>query len=173
MGCLDTREVEEPLAGGSDWVSPTDYQILLNNLRTSLNQQNVQNYLRCFNRDGLSFQPAAPLQVFNESLWANWSVDDEQTYLNNLFANLAGATGGNLILNEVDLRDVSSDSLRYVGNYVYQVRHDDTTITDVFRGQLQFVMRVNTFNEWEIFRWIDLETAVDSSWSLLKLTYIQ
>ncbi len=156
--CLEVRDVEPPsAAGGSDWVSPTDYQILLDNLRTSLNQQNVQNYLRCFNREELAFEPVASFLALNESLWSNWSVDDEQTYLNNLFANIAGPTGGILFLEELDLRDVSSDSLRYVGSYRYQVRHGDTTITDVFRGQVQWVMKVNQFNEWEIFRWIDIE----------------
>ncbi len=109
----------------------------------------------------------------NPSVWSNWSIQDEQTYISNLFANLTGVNGGLLNLTEVDLQDVSADSLRYVGNYVYQVRHADTTITNEFRGQLSYVIKRNEFNEWAIHRWEDIETVPDSSWSLLKLTYIQ
>jgi hypothetical protein len=38
---------------------------------------------------------------------------------------------------------------------------------------LEFLCKVNSFNEWEISRWIDYETREDSSWSRLKLNYVQ
>ncbi|MEM9935892.1 MAG: hypothetical protein AAF824_19865 [Bacteroidota bacterium] len=173
LGCFETRQVETPSSTASDWISPTDYQILLSNLSTAITQRNTQNYIRCFERDQLRFTPAAALLNANPSIWSNWSIEDEQTYINNLFANLTGVNGGLLTLTEVDLQDVSADSLRYVGNYIYQVRHADTTITNEFRGQLSYVIKRNEFNEWAIHRWEDIETVPDSSWSLLKLTYIQ
>lgn len=171
--CFDVRPVEPPGVGSSDWVSPTDYQILLENLKASLAQQNTQNYLRCFDEEGFSFEPAASLRVDNASLWASWSLQDEQTYLDKLFVELTAVSGNSLILEEVDLQDVSADSLRYLGRYTLRMNHPDTSLTTLFRGQVQWTLKVNEFNEWSIHRWTDLEVARDSSWSLLKLRFIQ
>ena len=173
LGCFQTRPVEPPGTGSSDWVSPTDYEILLQNLRSSIAQRNPQNYLRCFNQDSLRFLPAASLFNEHESIWRPWSALDEQTYLDNAFADLTSPSGNQLLLKEQDLQDVSSDSLRYVGEYTLRINHADTSLTTLFRGQLQLLIKTNDFNEWEIYRWEDIELYQDSSWSQLKLRYIQ
>ena len=172
-GCFNTRAVEPPGQGNSDWVSPTDYEILLANLRTSIAQTNVQNYLRCFNRDSLEFVPVFELFNNNESIWLNWSIQDEQTYLENTLNNLTVNAGQSLLLEEQDLQDVSSDSLTYVGLYQLRINHTDTSLTTLFKGQLQMTIKRNEFNEWEIHRWTDIQLVPDSSWSQLKLRYIQ
>lgn len=173
ISCFRVRPVEEPGSSNSAWVSPTDYQILLRNLQTSISQRNSQNYLRCFNPDVFRFTPAASLRTNNEAVWQSWSSLDEQTYLENVFARLAVTSGNSLNLEQTDLQDVTADSLRYVGNYQLRINHGDTTLTDLFRGQIQLVIKLNAFNEWEIHRWTDVETFRDSSWSLLKLRFVQ
>ena len=173
MACFKTRPVEPPLNANSDWISPTDYQILLDNLKTAIAKRNTQNYLRCFEEASFRFSPAASLLINNESVWQNWSLQDEQTYLDKLFAELTAISGNSLILEEVDLQDVSSDSLRYLGKYTLRMNHPDTNLTTLFIGQVQWVVKINEFNEWTIHRWQDLEVARDSSWSSLKLRYIQ
>ncbi len=172
LGCFEIRPVEPPSSSSSDWVSPTDYIILLDNLKRSMAEGNVQNYLRCFDQDHFHFAPAASLFNNNESVWLNWSLLDEQASLENLLVELGGS-GSSLSLLEADLQDVTADSLRYVGEYNLRINHDDTTFTTLFRGQLQFLIRLNSFNEWEIERWADIETHPDSSWSLLKLRFTQ
>ena len=171
--CFQIRPVEPPGVGSSDWVSPTDYEILLANLKTSIAQRNPQNYLRCFNQDSLRFLPAPSLFNEHESIWQNWSILDEQSYLDNLFGNLSSPTGNTLLLEEQDLQDVTSDSLRYVGEYILRMNHTDTTLSTLFKGQLQLLIKVNNFNEWEIHRWEDIELYQDSSWSHLKLRFVQ
>jgi hypothetical protein len=171
--CFSVRTVEPPLRATSDWISPTDYEILLSNLSLAVQQANVQNYLRCFNRDSLRFVPVASLVNSNETIWSSWGIQDEQAYLENTLANLSVSSGQSLILNETDLQDVSSDSLRYVGRYTLRINHTDTALTTLFRGQLQLTIKRNDFNEWEVHRWTDIELAPDSSWSLLKLRYAQ
>lgn len=171
--CFRTRDVEPPVQSNSDWISPTDYTILLDNLKRSAGQRNVQNYLRCFNQESFVFQPSTPVFTGNEIIWSDWSWQDEQAWFNNVISNL-GLTGGNsLELDEVDIQSFSSDSLRYIGDYDLRMNHTDTSLTVHFRGQLEFLCKVNSFNEWEITRWIDYETRVDSSWSRLKLNYVQ
>jgi hypothetical protein len=173
MACFNVRPVEPPSSSASDWVSPTDYTILLSNLETAVARRNTQNYLRCFNADVLRFVPAPSVFNNNESIWINWSIRDEQTYLENALADLTLLAGNSLTLRETDLRDVSSDSLRYVGEYTLRMNHGDTTITQLFKGQVEWVIKVNAFNEWEIYDWSDIEAYPDSSWSLLKLRYIR
>ena len=171
--CFQTRPVEPPGTNASDWISPTDYQILLGNFSTAIAKGNTQNYLRCFNQDSLRFTPAASLFNDNESIWLNWSIQDEQTYFDNMEADLSVNTGNSLVLIETDLQTVTSDSLKYVGDYTLRINHRDTLLTTLFKGQIQLLIRLNSFNEWEIFRWEDIETKMDSSWSQLKLKYVQ
>ncbi|MEL6651892.1 MAG: hypothetical protein AAFQ87_13910, partial [Bacteroidota bacterium] len=146
---------------------------LLDNLQLAVNQRNVQNYLRCFEQEELDFEPVASLFNNNENIWANWSISDEQAYFDNFVADLAVTTGNSLSLTETDLQDVTSDSLKYVGDYLLRVNHSDTSLTTLFRGQLQMLLQLNEFNEWEIKRWTDIEIFADSSWSELKLRYVQ
>lgn len=171
--CFKTREVEPPVVSSSDWVSPTDYQILLSNLTRSISQRNVQNYLRCFHQDSLAFLPSTSVLTGRELLWQNWSWQDEQAWFDNVIADLGITSGNFLNLTEVDLQSFSSDSVRYIGNYELVLNHTDTALPVKFLGQLEFLCRVNDFNEWEIWKWQDYETQVDSSWSLLKLSYVQ
>ena len=171
--CFQIRPVEPPGRPISDWVSPTDYEILLQNLREAIAQGNTQNYLRCFQQDSLRFAPAATLFNDNESIWLNWSIFDEQAWFDNMLANLSTGAGNTLLLQQQDLQDVTSDSLRYVGAYTLRINHTDTTLTTLFQGQLQLVIKTNGFNEWEIHRWTDIELYPDSSWSELKLRFVQ
>lgn len=171
--CFQIRPVEPPDSATSDWISPTDHEILLDNLKRAVAQSNTQNYLRCFQVDSFEFFPVARLFNDNEPIWANWSVQDEQGYLENVLANLTVTGSNSLLLSQTDLQDVSADSLRYLGSYSLRVNHTDTSLTTLFSGQLQLLIKRNTFNEWEIHRWTDIETATDSSWSELKLRYVQ
>lgn len=169
--CFSTRNVETPDSGISNWVSPTDYATLLANFQNAVANRNTQNYLRCFSADSMTFLPAASLS--NQPVWRTWALRDEQAYFENVLQNLVSQSGNTLTLNQVDIRDVTPTSLRYVGDYRLTIAHKDSTLTRLFRGQVQFVMRLNAFNEWEIRRWEDVETHPDSSWSALKIRFVQ
>ncbi|MBK9451406.1 MAG: hypothetical protein IPN95_18740 [Bacteroidetes bacterium] len=165
--------MEPPSQTSSDWISPTDHNILLANLIRSVDQQNVQNYLRCFKADAFRFNPSTQTYTGNELIWDSWSWQDEQAWFSNLKENLGLNSGNRLTLDQVDLQAFSSDSLRYIGEYDLVMNHTDTSLTVRFVGQLEFLCKVNSFNEWEIARWTDYETKQDSSWSRLKLNYVQ
>ncbi|HHG83802.1 MAG TPA: hypothetical protein ENJ82_03550, partial [Bacteroidetes bacterium] len=122
-GCFKTREVEPPSQASSDWISPTDYTILLSNLQRSVGQRNVPNYLRCFRQEEFVFQAATPVYTGNGILWDNWSWQDEQAWFNNVLLNLGLASGNYLELSQVDLQSFNSDSLRYVGDYELVMNH--------------------------------------------------
>lgn len=171
--CMRTREVEPPSTTTSDWIPPTDYTTLLANWKKATSTLNIQNYLRCFSRDSLRFVPPTSVYTGNQLIWDNWSYADEQTWFSSAIANLSISSGNSLVINQTDLQNVTADSLRFVGDYILQLNHADTTVPTRLKGELQLVMRLNPFNEWEIARWVDFETAPDSSWSRLKLAYVQ
>lgn len=171
-GCFRTRPVEPPDNTLSNWVSPTDYTILLRNFQNAIANRNTQNYLRCFNPDSMRFVPAA--SKANQSLWNTWGIRDEQAYFENMLQDLGSLSGNALTLKQTDLRDVTATSLRYVGTYRLVVNHRDSTVTRVCTGQIQLLMRLQAAtSEWEIRQWDDVETVPDSSWSELKVRYIQ
>ncbi|MCB9232220.1 MAG: hypothetical protein H6581_11180 [Bacteroidia bacterium] len=172
-GCFNVREVEPPQTS-SDWISPTDYSILLDNFERAVSQKNSQNYLRCLPAQGFKFKPSTSvLAQDNQSIFVNWSVIDEQTWLENVVADLGVVTGNSLEVKEVNLLEVTPDSVKFVGTYNLFMQHSDTSMTTRFLGQVEFVFKINGFNEWEIHRWTDYESHPDSSWSLLKLHYAQ
>jgi hypothetical protein len=173
LGCLRTRDVEPPDQQNSDWVSPVDYTTLLDNLKRSVSQLNVQNYLRCFRADGFVFVPSTPVFTGNELIWGDWSWQDEQTWFNNINENIGLSNGNSLQLQEVGLQSFAADSIRYVADYRLRMNHTDTSLTVEFAGQAEFLFQLNSYNEWEISKWVDFETKVDSSWSRLKLNYVQ
>jgi hypothetical protein len=171
--CFNTRDVEPPDQSSSDWVSPTDYTILLKNFERAIGQQNIQNYLRCMKADHLRYVPSTPTYTGNQLIWDSWSWQDEQAWFSNVKEHLGLSSGNGLALHQVDLQSFSSDSVRYIGDYELVMNHTDTALTVRFVGQLEFLCKTNAYNEWEIARWIDYETHPDSSWSRLKLAYVQ
>ena len=170
-GCFRTREVEPPGTNSSEWISPTSYPILLDNLERAIEQRNSQNYLRCFNDDSLKFVPATNVYINNEILWDNWNTTDERTYIENLFANLAILSGNYLNFTESNLQSLSQDSVTWTGLYELNINHKDSLLTTKLKGQVEFLIKINQFNEWEIQRWTDTELFADSSWSALKLRF--
>lgn len=90
-----------------------------------------------------------------------------------MLANLSVSTGNSLVLQETDLQNVTGDSLTYVGEYSLRINHTDSSLTTLFKGQMQLLVKLNAFNEWEIKRWQDVELYPDSSWSQLKLSFVQ
>ena len=174
QGCFSTRPVEPPENPLSGWITPINHTILLENFRTAIAESNTANYKRCFVQDSFVFSPLGALFNSHEAIWRNWSLNDEQTWFNNLKNSAVGTGGNNLTLSNPLIQNQSSDSLTYSADYTLTVNHNDTTLTKVFNGQLQFSFYLNSSkNEWEIKRWNDLSAIPEVSWSQLKIAFIQ
>lgn len=170
--CFRTRIPEPPDTSGSGFVLASDYQTLLSNFKTAIQAGNTQNYKRCINENMFRFSPA-PAQVNgHEAIWQNWSMNDEENYFN----TLKGRLNGGMLLsfsNESTQGSVNdNDSLRYVADYTLNVPHNKPNVSTVFKGQIQLLIKLNG-NECKIEKWADVETNKDSSWSALKLNFVQ
>lgn len=173
--CFKVRNVEPPDNLGSDWQAPTSPDLLIANFRASMQAANVQNYIRCF-AEGADYHFIPAPSVFNghESVWANWSRTDEQTYLNNLKTVLLKGNSIALDFKEPVTQNLSADSVNYNVLYQLGIPFSDTSKQKVYIGQMTLLLKLNsTQNTWEIRRWTDVETHIDSSWSKLKLNYLQ
>lgn len=173
-GCFRVRTPEPPDNQGTSWNPPTSPDLLLSNFMMAFQSMNVQNYSRCFSEQSYRFSPTPTWYNGHESIWQNWSINDERTYLNNVKSNLKTGAVVQLFWEEALFQNLSADSVNYTANYRMAVAHKDTTLSDAFHGKITLKMKLNPAgNIWEITEWADLEVYPDSAWSKLKLTYIQ
>lgn len=174
QGCFATRTPEPPLQNNtnSDWIAPTDYNVLLLNFKNSIRQLNTQNYLRCI---GDTFQ-YIPTQIRDNSaylIFEKWSKNDEKTYFDNLYAKSQTLSNHLLQLKNADQQFVSSDTVKYTADYELEIQHNDTTFTKTFKGQMNLTLHRNSEGLWRIIKWQDTEKAKDSSWTLLKMRFLR
>jgi hypothetical protein len=168
--CYKPRPVELPFVQQqSDWISPIEYIGLIDNLKTSISLLNTQNYIRCMHTQTYRYLPAASLVSGNQLVWDNWSVNDEREYLENVSRDREIGTPLVVAFSNDAVQFLTADSLRFTSFYQLTLSLKDSVLPDMFKGQLEFIMRRNAAREWEITQWTDFETAKDSSWSRLKL----
>lgn len=174
QGCFATRTPEPPLQNNtySDWVAPTDYNILLLNFKNSITQMNTQNYLRCI---GDTFQ-YSPTQVRDNSaylIFQKWTKNDEKTYFENLTAKSQNLSTNFFQLKNTDQQFIGSDTVKYTADYHLELHHNDSAFTKTIKGQLNFTLHKNSEGLWRIIKWQDTEKAKDSSWTSLKMRFIR
>lgn len=174
QGCFATRTPEPPLQNNasSDWVAPTDYNILLINFKNSIVHLNTQNYLRCI---GDTFQ-YVPAQVRDNSaylLFQKWTKNDEKTYFDNLSAKSQNLSANYLQLKNIYQQFIGSDTVKYIADYHLEIQHSDSLSPKTLKGQLNFTLHRNSEGLWRILKWQDTEKAKDSSWTLLKTRFIR
>ncbi len=170
--CFQTRNVEPPDSLGSDWVSPTNYEQLLQNFKKAVQNGNEQNYIRCLSSANYHFSPTAAAYNGNESVWQNWLTENEKVYLLNIRSAVA-SIGNGLEMSVVDVQTSSPDSVKYIADYTLTLPFKDSTVCKVYKGQMILTLKLNASNEWEMQRWTDVETHRDSAWSNLKLRFKQ
>lgn len=173
--CFRVRNVEPPDNLGSTWQPPTSPDLLIANFRMAMQTGNTQNYVRCFAEGNeYRFVPAPSVLNGHESVWQNWSKTDEQTYFNNFRTAMKSTSVLGLDFKQAVTQNLSADSVNYNVLYNLEIPFSDTTKQRLFSGQLTFLLKLNNnSNNWEIRRWTDIETHIDSSWSKVKLNYLQ
>lgn len=168
-GCdlFSTRTAEIPNQGGTSYQPPLDYKDLITNLKNSVREKNVQNYLATF-ADSLfsdkkfEFVPSSGASLQFPSLADNWSRSDEEQYFNNIKSNSL-----NLILSNENYSP-QGDSVIYTASYILDVSFDDPSIPNTYQGDLRFNMVRDSRSIWVIYLWQDIKSGENPSWSELK-----
>lgn len=174
QGCdlLNTRDPELPDAGRTSFIPATTPDLLFTNLKNSLKEKVVENYMGCFvdpaflNRPYIYIPSAG--SGFQFDVFQDWNVFSERQYFNNVI----GATTENSpivlqLLNEII--NIVGDSAIYQYEYVLSIPFQEESA--LYKGNCQFHIRNDSRSQWVITRWEDIKDENYPSWSDLKGQY--
>jgi len=174
--CFNVREPEPTniQSNQSGWLSPTEPDILIENLSSAVTQPNTSNYERCFNSEKFIFVPEPTVADIHFGIFENWTFSDESAYFINLSNNIIPAPLNSLvftnpkILNTVDF---TIDSVEYTADYELTLYLTDTLSAN--KGNLRFILVRNDNNEFYIYSWQDNKVNdTIPSWTDLKANFI-
>jgi hypothetical protein len=167
--CFQLRE-PEPAANASEWIQPTQVDILLANFITAVQHLNVANYERSFSGPDYRFVPDPTSAGSSPALFANWSVPEETTYFTSLRRRSppGAATTNSLTLSGRRDQLYTADSVEVSALYQLRVTQQDTAFhAGLLQGNLRLILRRRN-NEWRIIAWRDQRTGPGLCWTDLK-----
>ena len=172
-GCdiFTTRDPEDPDSGRSSSLPATTPNQLFENFRLALQDKTVDNYMRLFPDDlsseiAFEFIPSAGAISKYPSL-SQWSLNSERLYFNNVA--VATLQGEGILLTQSELNSITTvDSAVYQFDYTLIVPFVEEEITETYKGRAEYIIKLNSSNEWVIAQWEDIEVENYPSWSELK-----
>lgn len=166
--CFQLRE-PEPATVASEWIQPTQVDILLSNFTTAVRTLNVANYERCFRGPDYRFIPDPTSAGSSQAIFANWSVPEEATYITSLRRRTPPGTANSLLLTDRRDNPFSIDSVEITALYQLRVTQQDTGFrASLLQGSLRLVVVRRRDNEWKIKEWRDQRTSPNACWTDLK-----
>ncbi|MBF9220561.1 hypothetical protein [Hymenobacter ruricola] len=165
--CFQLRE-PEPAGTASEWIQPTQIDLLLSNFTTAVQNVNVANYERTFSGPGYRFVPDPSSAGSSPALFANWSVPDETTYFSSLRRRTASGVKNTLTLTDRRDQLYTADSVEVSALYQLRITQQDTAFhAGLLQGNIRLILRRRN-NEWRIVAWRDQRTSPGLCWTDLK-----
>jgi hypothetical protein len=165
--CFQLRE-PEPSAAASEWIQPTQVDILLANFTTAVQHVNSGNYERSFSGADYRFVPDPTSAGSSPALFANWSVPEETTYFSSLRRRSTTAPNNTLVLTDRRDQLYTTDSVEVSALYQLRVSQQDTAFhAGLLQGNIRLILRRRN-NEWRIIAWRDQRTGTGLCWTDLK-----
>ncbi len=173
-GCdlLTTRTPEKPVSPRTNFIPATTPPILFSNLKFSLEEKVLENYLSCFVdtaflKKKFVFTPSSG-SVSQYSSLINWNLEAERQFFNNLVAIIKKGYPITLKLTNELSTPLGSDSAVYHYDYDLTIPTEDKTIPNEYIGSAQFKIYNDSRNQWVIAEWQDIKKENNPSWSELK-----
>ena len=175
LGCgiLETREPQPPAQTSSTFVPATSPNLVLTNLVNAVRERNTDNYIRClvdpnFSDKKYSFVPTQEAQSQYFTVFNSWTLSEERGYFENLKSQTPNVGTTGLFFSNEKFESIQSDSALYTATYNFVFQHTVSGVPQEAKGQLQFFMGTDRNRLWMIYRWVDLKTGSDFSWSEMK-----
>ena len=171
-GLFEPRNPEAPTQSSQTFLPATDPLIVISNLQSAVEQKSVPNYVQCL-ADPLAsvhlflFVPSSEGAAQYASLFRNWSTAEEQAYFQNLTTRTTPTSISKLDLTE-KTRSLAADSALLEYDYTFTFENTVAGFPSRASGNLQFALQRSSSNIWTIYRWTDLKTTNDITWSLFK-----
>lgn len=164
-----TRKAEEPVEERSSREIPSDPEAVLRNLQNAISEKNVTNYMSCLTDSAQKFRfiPEQSVKENNPGLFENWDLQKERNYINQLFTYLPADSVRKLSFEYIS-NTVFPDSVLVKRKYLLEVRHTlKDRVPQRVIGQADFWMFQDD-GYWYIYRWEDIRTTEQPSWSSIK-----
>ncbi|MBU1101030.1 MAG: hypothetical protein KKA84_11560 [Bacteroidetes bacterium] len=171
---LNTRDPEDPVIERSSYIVPVSPEILFQNLISSFEEKILENYISCFVdlnyiEKQYRFVPAAgSISQFAEL--ANWSLEAERSYFNNL-RTIPGENIPMLLSLYNERSEPIGDSAVYQFDYSLQIPVVDESGSNEYQGSVLFRIYRDSRQQWAIGEWEDIKIEGHISWSELKGRY--
>lgn len=168
---LTTRNPEQPDTLANASIPATTPDILFDNLKSSLEEKVVENYMVCFVDTAFSkkkyrFIPSSgstsQFPVLN-----SWNLDSERQYFKN--QKTVSKTGNSIAFSLSNkLNTQLGDSAVYQYDYNLSIAANDLSISGEYIGTIQFKIALDSRNQWVITEIDDFKKSSFPSWSELK-----
>lgn len=181
-GCIfSPRAPDGPPDEGNEipWVTPTDTNKVLQNLAAALAGEGISNYTNCFTEDfRFHVDPQDSLNAGQEGedRYANWTIDDEGTYISSVFQE--ADVGIEVTFSTVIAPDESQDETYRREDYEMTIvwRSGDHQPGEpvVYRGRATLWMRRDDTELWSMFMWVDRRADApggSDTWGVLRGDY--
>lgn len=163
--CFGLRDPEPP-ATASEWTSPTQPDILIDNFSSAVRNMNVTVYERCFLPE-FRFLPDPVTAGTSAGLFDNWSLAEERDYFNSLKTKSPKTAVNQLTLTKTRENYFLQDSLEQFYEYTLKTRISDTAFKIHELGGTMRLILARRNNEWKIAKWED-NKKTNACWSDLK-----
>ena len=173
-GCdlFEIRDPEPPDQSRANYLPPTEPRIVIENLKNSFLDKNVQNYIAClvdtiFVSKKFTFLPSSEAASTFIFLTQDWSIFDERKYFSSMTSKVSKELPITLNLTDENYSSLSGDTLLYTANYFINIPHNSSEPKS-YAGNLQFNMVRDSRSNWSIYFWKDTKSGNLPSWSELK-----
>jgi hypothetical protein len=176
-GCslFETRQAELPEDGSTGvFLQPDRAEVVLDNLISAIQNLNTLNYIRCLSEDRFTFAPSNAALTTNPDIWVNWTVDQEQTYFNNMRAASESTTGHQLRLSNISNELSAPNQRQIVADYSLTVFHNRTGMGIPTNLGGRFILELESGEDglWSIISWTDVGQGSNFSWSDLRASFL-
>lgn len=170
-----TRNPEKPDNVGTGYLPPTSYDLVIENLKNSIRERNLNNYLLCFSDSsftGISqYKFIADPQIMAQfqSIFSDWNIDTEGKYFTSMVTNILEKTKPSINFTDVEYQNFN-DSIVFTGTYYLNIQFSDDMENRNYSGDSRIVLKNSSTGFWYITSWYDFQSENKEllSWSYLK-----
>ena len=169
-----TRNAENPDQTRSNFQPPVEPVIVIENLKSSLSDKNVQNYIACFvdtifADQTYNFSASSEAISLYQIFVQGWGLNEERRYFSSVTNRVPVDFPISLSLSNENYSSLSGDSLVYSATYSLNLPVSSSDpVPQNYAGNLQFNMLRDSRSEWVIYYWKDTKSESLPSWSELK-----
>jgi len=169
-----TRNAENPDQTRSNFQPPVEPAIVIENLKSSLSDKNLQNYIACFvdtifADQTYNFSASSEAISLYQIFVQGWGLNEERRYFSSVTNRVPVDFPISLSLSNENYSSLSGDSLVYSATYSLNLPVSSSDpVPQNYAGNLQFNMLRDSRSEWVIYYWKDTKSESLPSWSELK-----